>query len=99
MILKIPLVQESDYLTLKSICHKEVVGSDYKEYLTRIASRRASLREIGMEAEFVRMSAQPLLAHYDKNHKARWTDLMQFMRLNARNRRSAGRRQIDQSVR
>lgn len=99
MVLKLPLVQESDYPTLKSICHKEVVGSDYKEYLTRISSRRACLRETGMEAEFVRISVQPLLAHYDKNHKAGWTDLMQFTRLNAPDRRRTGRRQADQIVR
>ncbi len=95
MILKIPLVPESDYAALRSICRKEIVGGDYKDYLARIASRRASLREIGMEAEFIRISAQPLLAHFDKTHKAGWTELMQFMRLNARDRRRSGRRQSD----
>ena len=63
MVLKIPLVLESDYPAFKSICCEEVVGHDYKEYLMRIINRRASLREIGMDVELFKISAQPLLAH------------------------------------
>jgi hypothetical protein len=95
MVLKLPLVLESDYPTLKSVCCEEVVGHDYKDYLMRIINRRASLREIGMDAELYKISAQPLLAHYDEQHKANWTDLMHYMRLNAQERRRPGRRQSD----
>jgi hypothetical protein len=95
MILKIPLVSESDYPALKSVCTEEVVGSDYKDYLVRVMNRRASLREIGMEAELVKISVQPLLTHYDEHHKADWTDLMHYMRLNAQERRRPGRRRAD----
>lgn len=99
MVLKIPLVPESDYPALKAACSEEVVGSDYKDYLARVINRRASLREIGMEAELVRISAQPFLAHCDKHRKADWTDLMQYMRLNAPvNLRRTGRRQTDHIV-
>lgn len=98
MILKIPLVLESDYPAFRSVCSEEVVGSDYKDYLLRVINRRASLREIGMEAELVHISAQPLLVHYDEQHKADWTDLMHFMRLNAQNRRRPGRRQSDHTA-
>lgn len=95
MILKLPLVLESDYPVFRSVCSEEVVGHDYKDYLLRVINRRASLREIGMEAELYKISAQPLLAHYDEQHKANWTDLMHYMRLNAQNRRHTGRRQSD----
>lgn len=95
MILKIPLVLEADYPAFRSVCTEEVVGRDYKDYLMRLISRRASLREIGMEAELYKISAQPLLARYDEHHKADWADLMHYMRLNAQNRRRSGRRQSD----
>lgn len=95
MILKIPMVPESDYPALKSVCNEEVVGKDYKDYVARVLNRRASLRETGMEAEIVRVSVQPLLMHFDEQHKAGWIDLMQHTRLNAQNRRRAGRRQSD----
>jgi len=95
MILKLPLVMESDYPVFRSVCSEEVVGHDYKDYLMRVINRRATLREIGMEAELYRISAQPLLAHYDEQHKAGWTELMQYMRLNMQERRRPGRRQSD----
>lgn len=95
MVLKIPLVPESDYPVLKAACSEEVVGNDYEDYLARVLNRRASLREIGMEAELVRIRAQPLLAQCDAHRKAQWTDLMQYTRLNAQNRRRSGRRRSD----
>ncbi len=95
MILKIPLVPESDYPALKSVCNEEVVGNDYKDYLARVLNRQASLHEVGMEAEIVHVSAQSLLAHFDEQHKAGWTDLMHYTRLNAQNRRHTDRRQSD----
>jgi hypothetical protein len=95
MVLKLPLVLESDYPAFRSVCTEEVVGHDYKDYLMRVIKRRASLREIGMEAELYKISAQPLLVHYDEQHKADWTDLMHYMRLNAQERRRPGRRQAD----
>jgi len=99
MVLKIPLIPESDYPALKSVCSEEVVGSDYKDYLARVINRRTSLREIGMEAEFVRINAQPFLAHCGEHRNAHWTDLMQYMRLNTLpNRRRTGRRHTDHSA-
>lgn len=95
MILKIPLVSDSDYPALKSVCTEEVVISDYKDYLARVLNRRTALREVGMEAEIVSVSAQQLLTHFDEQHKGGWTDLMQHTRLNAQNRRRADRRQTD----
>ncbi len=99
MVFKLPLVLESDYPVFRSVCSEEVVGSDYKDYLMRVIKRRTSLREIGMEAELYKISAQLLLVHYDEQHKADWTDLMHYMRLNAQERRRPGRRQSDQTAR
>lgn len=100
MIVKIPLVLESDYPALRSVCSERVVGADYKDYLIRVINRRDSLREIGMEAEFVKISAQPFAAHCDKGRKAEWTDLMHYTRLNVpQNPRRTGRRQTDDHFR
>jgi hypothetical protein len=81
MIVMLPLIPEADYPALTILCDSEVTGTNFSDYLEKLAERRDGFQALGIEVTMAEINLDAFSRVFKRRRKATWADLMTYARM------------------
>lgn len=81
MVVMLPLIPETDYPALTILCDFEVTGTNFSDYLQKLAERRDGFEALGIEVTMVEINLDAFSRVFKRRRKATWADLMTYARM------------------
>lgn len=81
MAVILPLIAEADYPALTILCESEVTGTNFSDYLEKLAERRDGFEALGIEVTMAYINLDTFSRVFKRRRKATWADLMTYARM------------------